>query len=185
MYSAVLRLYSMGFVDHVVFGMRPWIRENVVEFLGDVEDRIAVSSPSLGTDQAQQIYYVLQYELRLDMQDRCDGSANHLRFESAFRGMSGTPLRDSFHLGSTLINDYARPYESGFNSYFGLSGFASAGRFTFYARGEFLRGPSAAGYSSTLANAFSAMDQTHYTDPATKKPLRISSSIREHSMEPR
>ena len=172
MYAAVLRLYSMGFVDHVFLGMRPWTRKNIIEISRDVEDRIADSNPSASTDEAQQIHRALEHELQLDNLDPCAGSTNRLRIESAylvFRGMSGTPLLDSFHLGSTLINDYGRPYENGLNNYSGLSGYASAGRFTFYARGEFQGAQSAAGYSSTLANTLSAIDLTLYTDPATNQ----------------
>jgi hypothetical protein len=87
---------------------------------------------------------------------------------SVGRSISGTPLRDSFHLGSTIINDYGRPYESGFNNYSGSSGYATAGRFTFYVRGEFQGAPSATGYSQTLAQALSTIDGTTYTDPATQ-----------------
>jgi hypothetical protein len=72
------------------------------------------------------------------------------RVYSVVRAISGTPLRDSYHLGSTVINDYGRPYESGFNNYSGASGYASAGRFVLYARGEFQAAPSATGYSHAL-----------------------------------
>jgi hypothetical protein len=86
------------------------------------------------------------------------------------RGISGTPLRDSYHLGSTIINDYGRPYENGFNNYSGASGYASAGRFVFYIRGEFEAAPSATGYSQTLANALSTVDGTTFLDAATGLP---------------
>ena len=169
-YPAVLRLYSMGFVDHVFIGMRPWTRKNVIEILSDVEDRLADSSPRATTHQAQQIYDALKHELQPDMVNPCAGPAKYLRLESAysaFRGISGTPLRDSFHLGSTLINDYGRPYENGLNNYSGLSGYVIAGRYTLYARGEFQGAPSATGYSNALANELSAIDQTLYTDPTS------------------
>jgi len=55
-----------------------------------------------------------------------------VRIESSYsvvRAISGTPLRDSFHLGSTIVNDYGRPYENGLNSYSGLSAYATTGRF--------------------------------------------------------
>jgi len=79
---------------------------------------------------------------------------------SAARAISGTPLRDSFHLGSTIINDYGRPYENGFNSYSGASGYATAGRFTLYLRGEFQGASSATGYSSALAQQLASIDET-------------------------
>jgi hypothetical protein len=87
---------------------------------------------------------------------------------SVARGISGTPLRDSYHLGSTIINDYGRPYQNGFNNYSGASGYASAGRFLLYARGEFQEAPSAAGYSATLSNALAALDGTTYFFNSTK-----------------
>ena len=70
---------------------------------------------------------------------------------SDFRGIGGTPLRDSYHLGQTLVDDYGRPYQAGFNSYSGFSARAADGRFSFYFRGEFQHAPSAAGYSAALA----------------------------------
>jgi hypothetical protein len=84
--------------------------------------------------------------------------------------MSGTPLRDSFHLGSTVINDYGRPYQNGFNNYSGASGYASAGRFVVYARGEFEGAPSATGYSAALAQELSTIDGTSFLNPSTGLP---------------
>jgi hypothetical protein len=95
------------------------------------------------------------------------------RIESVYtvtRSISGSPLRDSYHLGSTIINDYGRPYESGFNNYSGASGYAAAGRFVLYVRGEFEAAPSAAGYSTALAQALSTVDNTTYLNPATGLP---------------
>jgi hypothetical protein len=88
------------------------------------------------------------------------------------RGLTGTPLLDSFHLGHSVIIDYGLPYENGFNNYTGLSGYASAGRFQVYARGEFLGAPSASGYSVTLAQTLSAVDGIPFLNPATGLPLR-------------
>ncbi len=87
------------------------------------------------------------------------------------RAVSGTPLHDSFHLGSTIINDYGRPYENGFNNYMGASAYASAGRFTVYARGEFQYAPSATGYSADLGQSLAAIDLTTYRDPVTQQPV--------------
>ena len=170
MYPAVLRLYSLGFVDHVYLNMRPWTRKNLNGFLNDVEERLADAAPSSAADQARQLHDALRRELQLDVFDPCSGPTRSVRLESAytvFRGISGPSLRDSFHLGSTVINDYGRPYENGLNNYSGLSGYATAGRFTLYARGEFQGAPSASGYSSGLANELSSIDQTLYTDPVT------------------
>ena len=84
--------------------------------------------------------------------------------------MGGTPLRDSYHLGSTIINDYGRPYENGFNNYSGVSGYASKGRFLLYARGEFQAAPGATGYSTALAQTLSNADNIPFINPATGLP---------------
>lgn len=169
-YPAVLRLYSMGFIHHVYLGMRPWTRSNVVELMAALEDDLSTSNPGSNNDEALAIQDALQHEFRIEVAEPCGVPGGQIRFESsysAFRGMSGTPLRDSFHLGSTIINDYGRPYANGLNNYSGLSGYATEGRFTLYARAEFQGAPSSAGYSPTLANALSNIDWTFYTDPKT------------------
>jgi hypothetical protein len=113
------------------------------------------------------------HELRYDSQGPCLAHKGNSRIESVYtvaRGISGTPLRDSYHLGSTIINDYGRPYESGFNNYTGASGYAAAGRFVLYVRGEFEEAPSATGYSPALAQALSTIDSTTFLNTATGLP---------------
>lgn len=164
------RLYSLGYVDHVFLGMRPWTRATMESMLEDAAGKIENADASPARDQAQEIYGALSRELRLDVSGPCLRYQGHVVMESAYtvaRGMSGTPLRDSYHLGSSVINDYGRPYQNGFNSYSGLSGYATAGRFTLYARGEFDHSPSGPGYSTALAQELSTIDLTTYTYPVT------------------
>jgi hypothetical protein len=76
-----------------------------------------------------------------------------------------------------VINDYGRPYESGFNSYTGASGYAAAGRFALYVRGEFESAPSATGYSQTLGQALSYVDETLFYVPAGTAPYANTTAI--------
>jgi hypothetical protein len=117
--------------------------------------------------EAQKIYNAVGRELHSDAQGPDDSPEENVCLESVYsvtRAISGTPLRDSYHLGSTIINDYGRPYEGGFNNYSGASGYATAGRFVLYARGEFQHAPSATGYSTTLAQELSTIDGTSYAN---------------------
>jgi len=162
-YPAVLRLFSLGFVDSAYLDMRPWTRSSVEHMLEEAGARMEDADAGPAVDQAQDIYEALIHYLRDDMQGPCLVHEGNSRIESvysAMRGISGTPLRDSFHLGSTVINDYGRAYASGFNHCSGASGYASAGRFLIYARGEFQGVPSAAGYSPALAGELAAIDLT-------------------------
>jgi hypothetical protein len=171
-YPAVWRLYSLGYVDHVFLGMRPWTRASVAHMLEDAGDKLQDADEGPLTDEATGIYKALQSELSPDLSGPCLHYQGRTRIESvytAFRGISGTPLHDSYHLGSTVINDYGRPYEGGINNYSGVSGYATAGLFTLYVRGEFQGAQSATGYSPALADALSGIDQTAYFDPVTNQ----------------
>jgi len=162
-YPAVMRLYSLGFLDTVYLGMRPWTRSSLSHMLEQAGARIQDASFGPATDEAEGIYEALSHELRHDTEGPCGDHKGTSRVESIYsvaRGISGTPLRDSYHLGATIINDYGRPYASGFNNFTGASGYASAGRFAFYARVEFHGTPSSPGYSSALASQLAADDLT-------------------------
>jgi len=188
-YPAVLRLYSLGFIDTVYLGMRPWTRSSVDRMLEDAGGHIEDAADGPVTDEAQGIYEALIHEVRTDIQGPCLPHESSVRAESVYsvvRAISGTPLRDSFHLGSTIINDYGRPYANGFNNYSGASGYAVAGRFALYVRGEFQGAPSAAGYPAALSQALAALDGTTYyfsppcwlnQTPCTTMPLNLQTTI--------
>jgi hypothetical protein len=172
-YPAVLRLYSLGFVDDVFLGMRPWTRASLSHMVEQAGEQIEDANEGPATNEAQGIYDSLMRELRHDTEGPCLPHGAKLRIESVYstaRGISGTPLRDSYHLGSTIINDYGRPYQNGFNNYSGASGYASAGPFAVYVRGEFEAAPSATGYSQELAQALSTVDATTFLNTTTGLP---------------
>jgi len=180
-YPAVMRLYSMGYIDTVYLGMRPWTRASISHMLEQAGARIDDADESPLNDQAESIYEALTRELNPDLQGPCGSHQGTTRVESVYsvmRGISGTPLRDSFHLGQTIVNNYGRPYEGGFNNYTGASGYTGAGRFLLYARGEFQHAPSAAGYSLPLAQELAAIDlTTTYLNSTTPLPVQIQSTI--------
>ena len=174
-YPAMLRLYSLGFIDDMYPGLRPWTRASVEHMLEEasvnIQDAVTDSEP--GADEAEDIYEAVDRFINPDVEGPCLRNQGNTRIESVYtiaRGISGTPLRDSYHLGSTIINDYGRPFESGFNNYSGASGYMGAGRFVLYVRGEFQGAPSATGYSPTLAQALSTVDGVLYLNPVTDQP---------------
>ena len=172
-YPAVFRLYALGYIDTVYLGMRPWTRASVNHMLDETEDRIEDAEGVPGASEAEGLYKALTRELRYDT-GACNAPKGTVRVESVYsvaRGISGTPLRDSFHLGSTIINDYGRPYANGLNNYSGISGYAFKGRFLLYVRGEFQGAPSASGYSASLAQALSTVDGTTYGYNQTTIPM--------------
>jgi len=183
-YPAVLRLYSMDYIDHVYLGMRPWTRASLSHMLEDIDAQIheadMYGDPTTG--EAQDIYTALIHFLNYDAGMQCLTHQGNTRIESTYtvaRGISGTPLRDSFHLGSTIVNDYGRRYENGINNYSGASGYAAAGRFVLYVRGEFVAAPSATGYSNALAEQLATIDGTtnYYTNTTTYPTFLLTPAI--------
>lgn len=176
-YPAVLRLYALGYVDTVYLGMRTWTRASVDRMLEEAAVRIedAQEDGEATAAEAQRIYEAIEHDLHPDTQGPCGSLKGSARLESVysvFRGISGTPLHDSFHLGQSIINDYGRPYENGFNDYTGASGYVSAGRFAIYVRGEFQTAPSAVGYSAALSQVLSNIDEVPFVDPTTGLPYQ-------------
>jgi hypothetical protein len=150
-YPALDRLRALGYLDSAFLGLRPWTRLSIAHMLQLSADPIESDA---NDDEAKAIYLAVLHEVKPDLDRTTTLQRPGTELESVYtdiRGIGGTPLRDSFHLGQTIINDYGRPYESGFNNSTGFSARAEAGRFSLYYRGEAQYAPSAAGYSPTLA----------------------------------
>jgi hypothetical protein len=95
-YPAVLRLYSMGYIDHVYLGLRPWTRASLSHMLEDIEAQIEDASiyGDSTADEAQGIYASLIYFLHYDAGMQCLTHQGNSRIESVYtvaRGISGTP----------------------------------------------------------------------------------------------
>jgi hypothetical protein len=168
-YRSLTRLYSLGYLDLAFLGLRPWTRSSVIHMLEETSAQLEDAPGNATTDEARTLYDALWHELNIDAEGPCFQHRGQVRIESTYdvaRGISGTPLHDSYHIGETITNDYGRPYEGGFDSYSGVSGYATAGIFTLYARTEFQYAPSAAGYSEALFQKLSLLDGVPYaTNP--------------------
>ena len=160
-YVEMTQLYFLGYVDSMFLSMRPWTRKSVLHMLEESQDKILKGE----NEEAKEILAVMLRELSNEKQ--IDGKREAIYgMESAYAramGVDGTTLRDSFHLGQTIINDYGRPYESGFNSLLGFSTVAEHGRFSLYVRGEYQHSPSGTGYSQALSKQLSNIDGIPYT----------------------
>jgi hypothetical protein len=183
-YPEMTRLYSLGFANTEFLSMRPWTRQSVLNMLDESEGDIRDSD----NDEAKEILAVLRRELEEEIPNGGQERGTVYGTKSVYTrlmGISGTTLRDSYHIGQTIANDYGRPYENGFNNITGFETIAEKGRFSFYFRGEYQHAPSAAGYSQALTAQFSALDSVPYsgynlnqatipTGPiATQNPFRI------------
>ncbi len=150
MYPALLRLYSLDYLDTAFLGMRPWTRRSVLHMLARSSEAIENSN----NDEAIEIYESVKRELADEIGSDGQHRGNVYGVQSVYaRAMeiAGTPLDNSFHLGNTIINDYGRPYASGFNSLAGFSTLNESGRFSLYVRGEYQHAPSSFGFTPAQA----------------------------------
>jgi membrane-associated phospholipid phosphatase len=160
-YPALERLIALGSIQSGVLGMRPWTRMACARLLDDAEDKFPENG--IGEGEPGRVYATLIGEFKEEIA-RLDGAANvGARVESVYSrtmGISGTPLRDGYHFGQTIINDYGRPYWSGFNNITGLSADAEAGPVSIYFRGEYQNSPAMPSESSQTLAATAAADLT-------------------------
>ena len=166
-YPALDRLHGLGYLNKAFLGLRPWTRRSI----GQMVDKASQEEGILNNSQAIEILAALGREFGVEDDDdqgefsyACEGLYTRLQ------GISGLSLRDSFHLGQTIANDYGRPYQPGFNSVDGVAGSAEFGRFSLYARGEYQHAPSAAGYSPELVAQLAAIDCAPRNNPTPPDP---------------
>jgi hypothetical protein len=158
-YPAVTRLYSLGYVPTAFIGMRPWTRKIVLLMLRYSQEDILDGA---GDEEAQEIFERVYQELKPDIPELEGGlgTISPDSFYARVSGIAGPILNDSFHVGQTIVNDFGRPYQSGFNAVSGWSVRENSGRFSLFVRGEYQHAPSAAGYSAAVAQTLQAIDET-------------------------
>ena len=167
-YPLALRLYSMGYLDSAFINMRPWTRRSLLHRLNAAADRIT----SDNDEQATAILDSLESYLDAE-QSGTAGRGAVYGIDSVYTrllGVNGQTLRDGYHLGQTLVNDYGRPYQPGLNNITGFSTVNEEGPFSLYVRGEYQHAPSATGYSAALSQQLSLIDNIDYTGANVHQP---------------
>jgi hypothetical protein len=175
-YPAVLRLYGFGYMDHLFLGLRPYTRLSLLHQLDSAKPAILADNNDEAVGILNDLLRFLAPEIHTGHADRGSLYGIDSIYERTL-GVNGLPLRDSFHIGSSLVNDYGRPYQQGFNSIVGFSTLAERGRFSLYVRGEYQHAPSAPGYTPQLASYLMSLDEdslcatTGATPPCTYGPI--------------
>ena len=163
-YPAMLRLYSLGYVDTGYLSMRPYTRRSALHMLQGSQSAILSSDDG----QAQEILAALLTELTDEGTTQKTERGTIYGVQSVYTrmmGISGPILTDSYHLGQTFFNDYGRPLERGFNNSTGFTTLNEQGPWSLYVRGEYQHAPSATGYSLALAQQVSLLDEIAFAPP--------------------
>jgi hypothetical protein len=157
-YAAIDRLTTLGVVESPFLGARPWTRRECAIVVRDASAKF--DNDKSGDDSVRALVDALNREFSADI-ETIDDWSSRTEVESLYtRGLyiSGTPLRDSFHFGQTIANDYGRPFESGTQAIAGASAYAVRGRYFLYARGEYQHSSAFAGLPASVTSRLATID---------------------------
>ena len=159
-YPAAERLAVLTNTRAEVLGMRPWTRAQFARFLERAREM-----PHDG--EGQSLQRTLEHEFAPELNSEIEQTALESVYARATQ-IAGTPLRDSYHFGQTLADDFGRPYGQGFNAISGGSGYAQQRAGLLYVRGEYQHGASLPTPSAATLAALPGIDFL----PAGAPPLQ-------------
>jgi hypothetical protein len=160
-YPAFERLFSLGYADSAYLGMRPWTRTSCLQILQETYPNLQNAPEDA---EAWSIFQALAVEFGVDAgQTTPQAELSDVYTRNMY--IKGRPINDSFHFGQTLINDYGRPYQGGFNALDGFTARAEGYHFTLDVRGEYQHAPGRAPYAESVQELISQVDSTPLLAP--------------------
>lgn len=150
-YPAAERLATLTNTRAEVLGMRPWTRAQFAHFL----ERAREMQHDAESDKLQS---TLEHEFAPELNSEVEHSALESVYARTTQ-IAGAPLRDSFHVGQTIANDFGRPYGQGLNAVAGGSGYLQHRAGMFYVRAEYQHGASLRRPPAAAIANFGAKDQ--------------------------
>jgi len=149
-YPASERLTALTGASTEVMGMRPWTRAQFARLL----ER---SRELQKNGEATNLQNALEREFAPELSSELERMALESTYMRSTQ-IGGTPLRDSYHFGQTIVNDLGRPYGQGFNAISGASGYMQQRAGLIYVRGEYQHGASLRSPSQATIADFATID---------------------------
>jgi hypothetical protein len=168
-YPAIERLAALGYVETAFLGIRPWTRMECARWLQEAGEKIGDESPENNNNddrsrnEARRLRAALLEEFGAESRRWNGGENLGASLDSVYAGftaISGTPLRDGYHFGQTIINDYGRPFGEGFNAIDGFTSHAVAGPLSISMQGEYQHAPAVLSDAPSVLAATAAADGT-------------------------
>jgi hypothetical protein len=161
-YPALDRLAALGYLQTSSTTIRPLTRLECARLVEEAQILYG-GDAGQGNGVPEALLDALDREFAHELQIT-DGNSDNSGglFEGVYArytGISGTPLRDSFHFSQTIVDDFGRPYGHGANVIGGLSGHAEYRSFAIYVRGEYQHGAANTAYSPAAQQAIVSYDQ--------------------------
>jgi hypothetical protein len=160
-YPAFERLFSMGYADSAYLGMRPWTRTSCLRILEETYPKLQDAPKD---QEAWRVFQALAEEFGAEAgQTNPKAKVHDVYTRNMY--IKGRPINDSFHFGQTLINDYGRPYQEGFNALDGFTAWAEGYHFSLDVRGEYQHAPGRGAYPESVQELFSVVDSIPLLPP--------------------
>jgi Capsule assembly protein Wzi len=160
-YPAFERLFSLGYADSAYLGMRPWTRTSCLRILEETYPKLQDAPKD---QEAWHIFQALAVEFGAEAgQTNPQAKLHDVYTRNMY--IKGRPINDSFHFGQTLINDYGRPYQEGFNALDGFTAWAEGYHFSLDVRGEYQHAPGRGAYPESVQQLISEVDSTPLLPP--------------------
>src|SRR5262249_22629039 len=136
-YPAFERLAGWGYLQTAMLGQRPWTRGECARLLEEADGQIP--RDVLHNDEAAGGFHSLEEEFFPEKMSSATYDFR-LRLDSIYTRTTqiyGTPVTDGYNFGTTITNDYGRPFQEGTNNYTGISADGAMGPLSFYFRAEY------------------------------------------------
>src|SRR6202453_2961764 len=160
-YPAFERLFVLGYADSAFLGMRPWTRNACLRILQETYPKLQDAPQD---EEAWSIFQALAVEFGAHA-GAATPEAEVVNLYTRDMYIKGPPINDSFHFGQTLINDYGRPYQQGFNALDGFTARAEGYHVSLDVRGEYQHAPGRAAYPASVQELFAQIDNTPLLAP--------------------
>lgn len=157
MYSAFDRLAAMGYIPTSSATVRPWTRLECARLVAEAHE-----NADLDDEVSPPLLAALDLELAHET-GVIDGARNlEAQVDSVYgrsTTIAGAPLRDSFHFGQTLADDFGRPYGQGENGITGASVRSEVGALALYMRAEYQYAGAMPAYTQAAQQAVAGYDR--------------------------
>jgi hypothetical protein len=128
-YPALKRLAALGYIQTQFTALEPWTRRECMRQLEEAEYFAQDLPPE---SEINQMIERIKSEFQHDGEHYRSVQLDSIY--TRYGHISGEPLRDSYHFGQTIWNDFGRPYDEGNKMFTGASASAVAGRFFLHSR---------------------------------------------------
>jgi len=159
-YPVVERAIAKGALPPQFLGQRPWTRTSIALLL---DERHANPGKYAQDDESLVLIHSLEKEFAPELAELDGERVKSAQVENVYTrvtGIGGTPLRYSYHVGQTIVNDYGRPYGEGFNDVSGATVNATYSIFGFEGQGEFQHSAGIDPYTPAQIATLTTLDHT-------------------------